>query len=192
MPHRRELIPYKDGTWFARVAELPGSMTEGDSREHAFEMLDDAMRSWISDALEAGDPIPPPSEETTYSGKFQVRIPPSLHCRSGRWRFEERREAAALLGPRHDDLLDAVRLTVDSRNLRADEELVLAEVQMPPAARARVVLACRLAADRVARGSIMNHEDFDELLSNVQLAIDQTPRRLDSKNGCVKLEIKHP
>jgi antitoxin HicB len=79
LPYRRELIPYKDGTWFARVAELPGCMTEGDSREHAFEMLDDAMRSWISDALEAGDPIPPPSEELTYSGKFQVRIPPTLH-----------------------------------------------------------------------------------------------------------------
>jgi antitoxin HicB len=79
LPYRRELIPYQDGTWFARVAELPGCMTEGDSREHAFEMLDDAMRSWLSAALEAGDPIPSPSEETSYSGKFQVRIPPSLH-----------------------------------------------------------------------------------------------------------------
>ncbi|MGP6190959.1 MAG: type II toxin-antitoxin system HicB family antitoxin [Vulcanimicrobiaceae bacterium] len=79
LPYRRELIPYEDGTWFAKVAEMPGCMTEGDSREHALEMLDDAMRLWLTDALENGDPIPPPAEALKYSGKFQVRIPPSLH-----------------------------------------------------------------------------------------------------------------
>ena len=135
------------------------------------------------------DPVDlvPTDPHSTHDGLEREFPQPGNHAL-----FEERREAAALLGPRHDDLLDAVRLTVDSRNLRADEEPVLAEVQMPPAARARVVLACRLAADRAARGSVMNHEDFNELLSNVQLAIDQTPGSLDSKNGCVEFEITHP
>jgi antitoxin HicB len=79
LPYRRELIPYEDGTWFARVVEFPGCMTEGDSATDALEMLTDAMRLWVTDALEEKKQIPLPSEATPYSGKFQVRIPPSLH-----------------------------------------------------------------------------------------------------------------
>jgi hypothetical protein len=37
----------------------------------------------------------------------------------------------------------------------------------------------------------MNHEDFDHLLSHVQLAINELPWRLDSKNGCVEFDITH-
>jgi antitoxin HicB len=79
LPYRRELISYDDGTWFAQITELPGCMTEGDSVSEALEMLADAMRLWFTDALMSNDKIPVPAGELTYSGKFQVRIPPSLH-----------------------------------------------------------------------------------------------------------------
>lgn len=79
-PYRRELIPNEDGTWFARVAEFPGCMTEGDTPEEAFTALADAAREWLRVLLEDGDPIPSPLSTTTrFSGKFVVRVPTILH-----------------------------------------------------------------------------------------------------------------
>lgn len=78
-PYSRELIPNSDGTWFARIVELPGCMTEGDTDAEAIANLRDAMEAWISDALESGDPIPEPSKVEDFSGKFVVRVPKSLH-----------------------------------------------------------------------------------------------------------------
>lgn len=79
LPYRRELVPNEDGTWFARIVELPGCMTEGDTQSEALVNLDDAMRSWVAVQLEDGDPIPPPSAAVKYSGKFMVRVAPTLH-----------------------------------------------------------------------------------------------------------------
>ncbi len=65
--------------WVARVVELPGCMTQGESFPELAEMLDDAMRTWIESALADGDPIPEPRPLTDYSGKFVARVPRSLH-----------------------------------------------------------------------------------------------------------------
>jgi antitoxin HicB len=65
--------------WVARVVELPGCMTQGDSFAELAEMLDDAIRTWIETALADGDPIPEPRPLTDYSGKFVARVPRSLH-----------------------------------------------------------------------------------------------------------------
>ncbi len=62
-----------------RVVELPGCIIEGDTLEEAAEMIQDAMASWIEVALEDGRPIPLPKPSEAYSGKFVVRLPPSLH-----------------------------------------------------------------------------------------------------------------
>jgi len=78
-PYRHELRRNEDGTWFARVVELPGCMTEGDTEAEALDNLQDAMREWVRTQLEDGDPIPPPSAEARFSGKFVVRVAPSLH-----------------------------------------------------------------------------------------------------------------
>jgi antitoxin HicB len=78
LPYTRELTPNKDGTWFARIVELPGCMTEGDSPEEALTNLADAMAAWVEVKLEDGDTIPEPSP-TEFSGKFVVRVPKSLH-----------------------------------------------------------------------------------------------------------------
>lgn len=65
--------------WFARVAELPGCMTQADTFEELEVMIKDAMQAWIEAALEDGQSIPEPRPIESYSGKFVVRVPRSLH-----------------------------------------------------------------------------------------------------------------
>ncbi len=65
--------------YFARVVELPGCMTQADTFEELGEMIEDAMRGWITVALEDGQDIPEPRPVESYSGKFIVRVPKSLH-----------------------------------------------------------------------------------------------------------------
>lgn len=79
LPYTIELIREDANTWFARVAELPGCMTEGDSAGDAVAMIQDAMSGWIELALEDGRTIPEPKPLEEFSGKFVVRVPKSLH-----------------------------------------------------------------------------------------------------------------
>jgi antitoxin HicB len=68
-----------DPGWVARVKELPGCMTQGDTFEELGKMVADALRGWLEIALEDGIPIPEPRFDEEYSGKFVVRLPRSLH-----------------------------------------------------------------------------------------------------------------
>ena len=79
LPYTRELIPEASGIWFVRVKELPNCMSQGNSPEEALHMIDDAMRGWLEVELEDGESIPEPREEEEYSGKFNTRVPKSLH-----------------------------------------------------------------------------------------------------------------
>jgi antitoxin HicB len=79
LPYRRELVQNEDGSWFARIAEFSGCMTEGDTRKEALANLDDAMNLWLTAKFEDGDPIPDPMTIDSFSGKFMVRIPKSMH-----------------------------------------------------------------------------------------------------------------
>ena len=79
LPYTIEIIQEDAETWFARVKELPGCMTEGDSAQEAAEMILDAKKAWIEVALEDGQPIPEPRPVEDYSGKFVVRVSKSLH-----------------------------------------------------------------------------------------------------------------
>ena len=67
-----------DGTYFAEVEELPGCMTEADTKEEVLIMLDDAKEAWLETAQDRGIDIPEPSEDN-FSGKFNVRVPKFLH-----------------------------------------------------------------------------------------------------------------
>jgi len=82
LPYHIEIIREADEEnpgWVARVIELPGCITQGDTFEELGEMIDDAMRGWIGVALEDGIPVPEPAPDEDYSGKFVVRLPRSLH-----------------------------------------------------------------------------------------------------------------
>ncbi len=79
LPYGIELRPYEDGTWFARIVELPGCMTEADTADEALTAIRDAQRAWIEACLEDGTPIPEPEYVPAFSGQFRVRVPRSLH-----------------------------------------------------------------------------------------------------------------
>lgn len=78
-PWTIEVRPYSDGGYFARVVELPGCMTEADTREDLIELIDEARAEWLASAFEHGDPIPRPKGVDDYSGKIFVRTSPDLH-----------------------------------------------------------------------------------------------------------------
>ncbi len=81
-PYRIVLEPDDQGVGYAVwVEELPGCISYGDTPEEALEMIREAMELWIETALEDGDPIPEPLATREYSGRFLVRVSPSLHRR---------------------------------------------------------------------------------------------------------------
>ncbi len=60
LPYTIELTPEADGGWFAQVPLLEGCMTNGENWDDALEMIHDAMRAWLTTAIELGLPIPEP------------------------------------------------------------------------------------------------------------------------------------
>jgi antitoxin HicB len=60
LPYPIELIPDEDGYWFAQIPMLPGCMTQGDSREDALRMLDEAKEIWLEQQLLYNQSIPEP------------------------------------------------------------------------------------------------------------------------------------
>ena len=75
-------ITDESGTYFyAKVLELDGCQTTGETFEEAYENIKEAMKGWIETKLEAGFEIPLPVGHESFSGKFIIRIPKSLHYR---------------------------------------------------------------------------------------------------------------
>ncbi len=60
LPYTIKVVREDESTWFARVEELPGCITEAGSAEEATETILDATAAWIEIALEDGYPIPEP------------------------------------------------------------------------------------------------------------------------------------
>lgn len=75
--------------YVAEVKELPGVISQGETIEAAAASVRDAMIGWLSVALEDGIEIPEPRDPTTYSGRFLLRIPRSLHAELARRAEEE-------------------------------------------------------------------------------------------------------
>ena len=67
--------------YYARVLELDGCQSTGETFEEAYNNVKEAMKGWIETKLEAGFEIPIPMRNDNFSGKFIVRIPKSLHYR---------------------------------------------------------------------------------------------------------------
>jgi predicted RNase H-like HicB family nuclease len=69
--------PY--GGYFAKIEELEGCMTQGETYEEALKNIREAMELWLENALEDGDIIPEPvADEEEFSGKFVLRLPKTL------------------------------------------------------------------------------------------------------------------
>jgi predicted RNase H-like HicB family nuclease len=77
----------EDGGFIAEVPDLPGCCAFGKTPEEAAREAQDAIASAVEAMRKARRPIPIPSivEPTeSYSGKFVVRVPRSLHARLAR------------------------------------------------------------------------------------------------------------
>ena len=67
--------------YYGRILELDGCQSTGDTLEELYEGLNEAMQGYIGVKLENNMPIPVPERVEDYSGKFNVRLPKSLHQR---------------------------------------------------------------------------------------------------------------
>jgi predicted HicB family RNase H-like nuclease len=56
-------------------------MTVVEEFEDAYEAIELVKEAWIEIVLEQGREIPLPSTEKKHSGRFMLRVPPSLHER---------------------------------------------------------------------------------------------------------------
>lgn len=79
LPYRMVLYPAQEGGFVVEIPDLPGCLTQADTVEEVYEMIEDAKRAWIETALEEGIHIPEPVQNDDYSGRFVVRMPKSLH-----------------------------------------------------------------------------------------------------------------
>lgn len=60
---RYEVILYwsqEDAAFLAEVPELPGCLSDGETRNEALANVEDAMQAWIETARELGRDIPTP------------------------------------------------------------------------------------------------------------------------------------
>ena len=56
-----EPLSGEDGGGFvATVPDLPGCMSDGDTREEAARNIEDAIRCWLEEARALGRPVPSP------------------------------------------------------------------------------------------------------------------------------------
>ena len=56
----RHLSDEDGGGYLATVPELPGCMTDGETRAEALERIEDAMLAWVFTAKEMGRKVPAP------------------------------------------------------------------------------------------------------------------------------------
>jgi predicted RNase H-like HicB family nuclease len=72
----------EDEGFIAIAPDLPGCSAFGESEAEALAELKHAIAAWKEAATNAGNPVPPPSRPASaasYSGKFVVRMPKTMH-----------------------------------------------------------------------------------------------------------------
>jgi predicted RNase H-like HicB family nuclease len=77
--YRFDVIADPDGGYVIRFPDLPGCVTQVEDLSDLGNIADEIRTLWIEAAFDLGQEIPPPSYPEEFSGKFNVRIPKSLH-----------------------------------------------------------------------------------------------------------------
>ncbi len=64
IPHYSMIIQWdsRSDIFVVSVPELPGCMTHGKTYEEAVKQGEDAIESWVMDALADGETLPPPRD----------------------------------------------------------------------------------------------------------------------------------
>jgi antitoxin HicB len=76
-----QAIADPDGGYVVVFPDLPGCMTVADDLNELATMAADAKVLWNETEYDRGGEIPLPSYPEEYSGKFNLRLPKSLHRR---------------------------------------------------------------------------------------------------------------
>jgi antitoxin HicB len=77
----RPLSQEEGGGYLAEAIDLNGCIADGETIEEAVHNLEDAVESWVKTAQELNLFVPPPSDDSQFSGKWVVRTPRSIHHR---------------------------------------------------------------------------------------------------------------
>jgi len=77
--YRMAVIADPDGGFVVEFPDLPGCITQIDSLDELAAMATEAKALWMETTLAQGLPIPDPTYPEPLSGKFNVRLPKSLH-----------------------------------------------------------------------------------------------------------------
>ena len=78
LPYEIKITPSPEGGYVATIPDLPGCITQGDTRLEVLEMIEDAKLCWLEAALDLGQSIDEPDWDL-YNGRLNLRIPKSLH-----------------------------------------------------------------------------------------------------------------
>lgn len=70
----------EDEGYIAIVSDLPGCSAWGTTEEEAIREVHDAEYAWLQAVKKSVREIPAPSVETSFSGKFLMRVPKRLHA----------------------------------------------------------------------------------------------------------------
>lgn len=76
-PYRVE--PDEDGGYVIVFPDLPGCMTQVEDAAEIGPAAKEIRELWLETAQAHGMTIPPPTPSSSYSGKFVVRVPRTLH-----------------------------------------------------------------------------------------------------------------
>ena len=79
--HYRMQIKQDGDTFVAWIPDLDGCVTQGDTMEEAFQMLQEAKELWLETAYSSGKRIPEPRSAEDFSGRILLRMPKYLHAR---------------------------------------------------------------------------------------------------------------
>ena len=84
LPYTRIVTEMNDESghyFYGRILELDGCQSTGDTVEELYENLNEAMEGYIEVKLENNISIPLPERTEDFSGKFNGRLPKTLHQR---------------------------------------------------------------------------------------------------------------
>ena len=79
LPYKFTLYPAEEGGYVIEIPDLPGCLSQGETTEEAIANIGDAKKCWLETLIENGMEIPEPVVDHDYSGRFNVRVPKSLH-----------------------------------------------------------------------------------------------------------------
>lgn len=79
MEYPFQVIASVDGGYVIRFPDLPGCVSQTDDLAEVGAIAEEIRALWIETEYEAGAEISLPSYSEEYSGKFNLRLPRSLH-----------------------------------------------------------------------------------------------------------------